>query len=398
MAWLLVGVMTLAACGKKGPPLPPIVRVPAAPAGFMAERRGDTVDITFMVPAANVDGTRPANVQRVEVYGYTGPATVSAAEIVKQGTRIGSVDVKRPRDPNRIIDPDEPESDIEPLLDTGLDQGASVRLSETVAEEVQKAAAASEAADPASSGVVLADAPQGPDAGNRTLSRRYVAVPINTRGQRGPLSQAAGVPLVPAPAAPAEPKVSYDEKAVTVAPAATLSTVLQSLAPGQKTPATSSYHVYRVAEGTETRLTKTPMTAPSFADQQIAWGAERCYVLRVVVTSGGAAVESEASPAACVTLTDTFAPAAPTGVEAIASEGTIGLIWDPNGEPDLAGYVVLRGPDPGGPMQPISPGPFTVTRFNDSVPPGSRFFYAVQAIDIAGNVSPPSELVEETAR
>jgi hypothetical protein len=95
---------------------------------------------------------------------------------------------------------------------------------------------------------------------------------------------------------------------------------------------------------------------------------------------------------------DTFAPAAPGGLEAIASEGTIGLIWDPNGESDLAGYIVLRGADPAGPMQPVSPGPFTVTRFNDSVPPGSRFFYAVQAVDSAGNVSPPSELVEETAR
>src|SRR5207245_6944164 len=55
-------------CGKKGPPLPPLVKVPAPPADFVAVRRGSEVDVQFIVPGANSDGTRPANVERVDVY------------------------------------------------------------------------------------------------------------------------------------------------------------------------------------------------------------------------------------------------------------------------------------------------------------------------------------------
>ena len=50
------------ACGKKGPPLPPLVKLPVAPENLVAERRGNIVDLQFTVPGTNTDGTRPANV------------------------------------------------------------------------------------------------------------------------------------------------------------------------------------------------------------------------------------------------------------------------------------------------------------------------------------------------
>jgi hypothetical protein len=109
------------------------------------------------------------------------------------------------------------------------------------------------------------------------------------------------------------------------------------------------------------------------------------------------AVESNASPATCVTLTDSFAPAAPTGLNQVPSEGAITLIWNPNNEADLAGYVVLRAAS-GGALAPITPQPIQLTTYRDTVPSGERFTYAVQAIDKAGNRSASSEQVEETAR
>ena len=63
------------AAARKGPPLPPLVRMPAAPANFAAERRGEPRRCcSFTVPAANTDGTRPANIERVDVYALTSPA------------------------------------------------------------------------------------------------------------------------------------------------------------------------------------------------------------------------------------------------------------------------------------------------------------------------------------
>jgi hypothetical protein len=109
-------------------------------------------------------------------------------------------------------------------------------------------------------------------------------------------------------------------------------------------------------------------------------------------------VESDAPTPACATLVDTFPPPPPSGLEPIASDGAISLIWDPSEAPDLAGYVVLRGPAGGRELTPVTPSPIAEASFRDVVPSGGRFVYAVQAVDKAGNRSAPSDHVEETAR
>ena len=58
---------------------------------------------------------------------------------------------------------------------------------------------------------------------------------------------------------------------------------------------------------------------------------------------GSATEESAPSEKMCVTPRDIYPPAAPKGLAAVASTGWIDLIWDPNTEADLAGYLVLRG-------------------------------------------------------
>src|SRR5262249_58657812 len=98
-----------AAAGRKAPPLPPLVKLPVAPGDFTAERRGDTVDLQFVVPNANTDGTRPANIQQVDVYAITAPATVTDEQILKYGTKVASVPVKAPRDPDDSAEPDDPD-------------------------------------------------------------------------------------------------------------------------------------------------------------------------------------------------------------------------------------------------------------------------------------------------
>jgi fibronectin type 3 domain-containing protein len=79
----------------------------------------------------------------------------------------------------------------------------------------------------------------------------------------------------------------------------------------------------------------------------------------------------------------------------------INLIWEPNSEPDLAGYIVLRGTAPGDMLQAITPTPIRETTYRDqSVRPGERYVYAVVAVDNANpqNVSGQSNRVEESSR
>jgi fibronectin type 3 domain-containing protein len=131
----------------------------------------------------------------------------------------------------------------------------------------------------------------------------------------------------------------------------------------------------------------------------VAFGSERCFEVRPVDQVSGATVIGPASPRTCFTPKDTYAPVAPKSLAAIAGAGVINLIWDANAETDLAGYIVLRGEAPGDTLQPITKEPVTVTSYRDeSVRPGTRYVYAVVAVDRAGNNSPQSNRAEETAR
>jgi hypothetical protein len=380
-----------------------MVRMPSPPLELVAERRGDQVAIQFTVPNANTDGTRPANVERVDVYAYTGGGAATDQQLIELGSRVASVDVKAPRDPGDTVDPDEPSSDIQPLVGDGLDQGARARVHETIAPAVT-ATSGERRPTAADDGPLAGDAAAplaGPPATPR--SRIYIGVPITTRGRRGPPSNRAEVPLVPAPPPPPAPAIAYDENGITVswpatAAAPTTAATAEGVLPSRPiglTDTSVGYHVYEMPA--DTRLTKEPLTEPRFADSRMEWGAERCYAIRLVQTFDRLAVSSDVSPPSCVTLTDTFAPAVPLGLTALPTEGTINLIWDPNTEKDLAGYLVLRGTAPDA-MRPVTAAPIVVPTYADSVAAGQRFFYAVQAVDTIGNVSAASAPVAEAAR
>jgi predicted small lipoprotein YifL len=396
------------ACGKKGPPLPPLVKLPAAPADFAAERRGNTVDLRFTIPAANTDNTRPANLARVDVYAITSPEALPPDQIVKRGTRVASVPVKTPRDPNATIEEDESTADLEPLEGPGLDQGAPARLAETLDEAAQRPAARPANrrerdgnATPSSGAIPLVSARQMP------LARAYVAVGVSSRDRKGPFSKTVQVPLVPPPPVPGPAKLIYDERAIHLAwepvpgrepiqrEAAADELPSKPIAPS--TPALA-YNVYdAAAKPAPVRLTPTPLAESEFSDARIVWGEERCYTVRTVESVGDVRIESEARPPVCTTLRDTFAPAPPANLQSSPLEGAINLIWDANTEPDLAGYIVLRGTTADA-LSPITEAPIQVTTFLDRVPAGVRYVYAVRAVDKAGNASEPSRAVEEEAR
>ena len=402
---LIVAALSIG-CGKKGPPLPPLLHLPSPPADVTATRRGDRVTVDLTVPSANTDNTRPANVERVDVYGITASTPVSDEQLVKRGTKIGSLSVKAPRDPNDTIEPDESAADIEPPVGRGLDQGARGTVDEQLAAAalVPVDAAAGEKHRPADE-----ESAEGPLLGpaTRVLTRTYAGVGVNTRGKRGPVSRRVDVPLVPAPPPPSTPALTYDETAITLTwtPADLSQGLLPSYPLGAEMP-TLAYNVYEVppaaaasgASAAETRLTKAPIADLTLTDTTMTFGSERCFAVRAVATMGPLSVESAEAPPKCVVLKDTFPPAAPKGLSGVASEGTISLIWEANTEKDLAGYLVLRGPAPDGPMTPLTPSPISATTFNDTVAAGVRYVYTVVAVDAAGNRSGPSNRFEEAAR
>ncbi len=131
-------------------------------------------------------------------------------------------------------------------------------------------------------------------------------------------------------------------------------------------------------------------------------GRRRCYVVRAVRGDGAQVVEGTPSEPVCIVPADDTPPEAPSTPSITSSDGAITLIWAPNAEPDIAGYLVLRGEAGDATLTPVTDTVVTETRFTDrTVKPGVRYVYAVQAIDSRlprPNVSLESARVEETAR
>jgi hypothetical protein len=342
----------LTACGHVGPPLPPLVRTPVAPADVTLVRRGPEVDLTFRVPDANTDRSTPADLSRIDVFAWDVPGPVTADEIIRRGAKVKSLSVLKPADPDEPAPEDAPKPE-------GLAQKEVATVSDTLDES---AAAAG--------------------------YRAYVVVPFNMRGRRGTPSSRLSLPLVPPPPPPPAPTVTYDEKVVHV--------TWPEVAAGPDSPP-YRYSVYRVDDSPQ-MLTPNPLADPTFSEEGVEWGKQRCYAVRTVTTVEGARIESTSSPQQCVTFKDTFPPAAPEGLVGIGSEGAVSLIWTPNREADLAGYIVLRAIEPETELAPVTPAPIPDTNFRDTVPSGSRVTYAVEAVDKTGNRSEPSEKITETAR
>ncbi len=404
----LIAALAAVACGKKGPPLPPLVRLPSAPADFAAELRGATVDLQFTVPAANTDNSRPANLQRVDVYAITSSDALTDAQIIKLGKRVASVDVKAPKDPDAAIEEDEPPADMEAPEGQGLDQGARGRVSETL--DRSALAPARLPVDRKRPPDATSGASSGPLLPPRVmpLSRTYLAVGVTTRDRNGPSSRRVAVPLVPPPPPPGGATIAYDEKAITVKwPAVAQAPPIQRPAQGDELPSTFvglkpiaiRYHLYDATQpSAPVRLTTTPLAEPTFLDSRITWGEQRCYTVRAVETLSDLTIESDAPPPVCDTLKDTFPPAAPARLQSSPQEGAISLIWDANTETDLDGYIVLRGPSADS-LKPIVSAPVQLTQFRDeNLEPGVRYVYVVKAVDKAGNTSAASNAVEEAAR
>jgi hypothetical protein len=146
-----------------------------------------------------------------------------------------------------------------------------------------------------------------------------------------------------------------------------------------------------------TPINQAGLAATSTTDQ-VAMGRQHCYNVR----AARGALLSAPSPRTCIMPVDIFPPSSPTGLAAVPSEGGISLIWEPNSERDLGGYLILRREAGDATLRQLTTTPVAEARYRDTdVQPGKRYIYSVVAVDgqlPLPNVSAESERVEETAR
>jgi hypothetical protein len=94
---LLFGAAHIA-CGQKGAPLAPIVLLPNPVSEVVVKRMENDIVLEFQVPSLNTDGSGPADLRRIEVYGHTGPLQ-KPEDFIKYGDLVASIEIKEPPEP-----------------------------------------------------------------------------------------------------------------------------------------------------------------------------------------------------------------------------------------------------------------------------------------------------------
>lgn len=388
-AFVLIAAVACVACGKEGPPLPPLHLVPEPVSGVVTRRTGNEVRFTFVLPRKNVNGPGAVDLGRVEIYAATiaaGAVTPRGRELLTEKNLAGKIDVRQ-------TPPEGEDAKAEKPGDTRPGPGETVTFLEVLDEaKLKPTYMEMEPAPtlPAVADIPSAAAPPKPAAATPKLLRRvYVIRAASRSGRPGQPAIPIELPLGELPPAPTAVAAKFTESAVTLAwlpPVLTGGTAVQ-------------YNVYQ-PEGVAP-INAAPLGAPAFERQGVEFGKEACFIVRSVTMTGTVSIESAPSERACVTPTDIFPPAAPRNLSGAPGSGFISLIWDANTESDLAGYLVLRGEAPGDTLQPLTPAPIKETTFRDTtVKPGVRYIYVIVAVDTAtpANTSAQSNRVEETAR
>jgi predicted small lipoprotein YifL len=333
MALLLVAAAA-AGCGKKGPPVAPERRVPAAVSAVTALVEGSAIVLSWQNPGTRADGTRLRDLAVIRVHrreepgdGEPKPALLSWGKVV------------------------------------GYDEVALIRLAAPAPAQVE-----------------------GPrvtwtDRERLTLGRRYVYVltASDAGGRTSPPSARVVVPFVAAPRPPEglTPAAGDAEVRLTwAAPGA----LVDGSPPGALT--------YEVLRGTDPAaplapVAPEPVQATEFADRGLANDQTYYYAVRAVRRVAGVTARSEPSRVAAATPADLSPPSPPRDLVAVPTEGAVRLAWSPSPEPDVAGYRIYRAEGPGE-LALLTPVPVTTTTYVDrAVERGTRYRYAVTALDRA---------------
>jgi len=438
--FLFVALAVVGGCGKKGPPLAPILRIPYQVASISAQRSGSDVFITLTVPAKNIDSSIPVDIGRVEVYGYTGRRPPANAQWVVVGELVATIPVIPPPPP------DAPPADAtQPVdLSKGALPGTMVTVVDSLTPQRLVQGKVEDVPPPRRGRVPITPVvtTTEPD----VLRRYYVALAFSVRGRPGPLGTAAAFPLIETPEPPAFVSAPYTQTTVAVEwppSGGIVGFLFDSALPPEDPPLNDQfepivppppaaagstavvlptgpvkYNVYRQlapdplafpdanppvawAGTTPAPINPAPLTTMTITDP-VEFDRERCYVVRAIRGTAPNTIEGDPSPPNCFIPVDIFPPAAPARLVAVADEGGISLIWEPNAEPDVIGYLVLRGDATDATLQPLTPTPVAEPRFRDThVTAGKKYVYAVVALDSrlpVPNVSAESSRVEETAR
>jgi hypothetical protein len=332
---VLFAVVALGACGKKGPPVAPELRVPVVPAALHGSVDGESIVVSWTVPQRRLDGTRLRTVDRYTLY------------------RREEADAGPPKSAmlshGRVV---------------GYDEIATIRTDAPAPATIQGGS------------VTWVD--------RQTLSvgRRYVYVvtAADAIGRSSAPSERLVVPFLAAPKAPAAVEAKPGDRRVTLTwqpPPA--------LIDGSPVTGEVRYLVLRGsgAEGPLAPITPQPLAETTYTDTGLDNDADYRYAVRALRVEPAVTAAGGVSAAVTVAPLDTTPPSAPAGLVAVPSPEAVRLAWNASPEPDVATYAIYRSAGSGEFMRiATTTAPGTVYTDRD-VRAGTTYRYAVSALDSA---------------
>lgn len=371
-AVIVVSLLVLVACGKRGDPRPPVPVIPQATNDLVVAQRSNRIVLSWSYPSLTTTGRSLPGFRRLVVYRYSEelPPSATTAQPIPAESAVADATAQFARVP-----------ELTPV------QFARV------AERVNSIEGADLTASSVGSRIVYTDTPRLTSVSGRPIRLTY-AVVTEGLADRGPFSNL--VTIVPLVIAPPPTRVTATADAAGV----TVKWEMPRHTTGPE-PVIIGYNVYRGAEegvpsAFSDPINATPVTGTIFNDTP-PYG-EHQYRITAVAAAGPPRLESDPSQAVKVTFRDLVPPPPPASISALVETAAIRIVWDAVDAPDLAGYKLYRAEATLNAQRklvevakiPVWQKPVNQTNYRDAgANVGISYRYEVTSVDASGNESAP---------
>ena len=344
-----LAVIALAACGRRGIPVPPETRRPQTVTDLTAVAREGGVEVSWTVARRRADNSRIvepgfARLYRVDDAGTGEPRVAMLRDDRVAGySEVGTFPLQEP-----------PSSYLRGGRITYVDHRGLV------------------------------------------YGRRYtyVATTTDAQGRTSPPSARVSITFIAPPERPQALQVEAGDRMARLQwqPPA-------KLVDGSDVTDPLVYEVLRAADpgGEASVITRTAAGVQAFEDRGLVNDRTYYYAVRAIRTGAASSAAGAASERVAVTPIKSTPPEPVKDVAAVPSRGEVRLSWRPSPEPDVANYIVYRAARGGTPMRVGAVRPPTTTFVDRNVPPGTyRYTVTAQDASARANESGPSNEVTVT--
>lgn len=344
-------------CGKKGPILPPLVKIPKSTEDVKVTQRGAKVILTWSNPTAYIDGRPLTEITEVEIWlleekieSEEKEQTFSKEEFERNAKLASSI--KKEKFPDHQIKEGETFHKLCYFYELSGEEFETKKLTFGLRIKI----------------------------GRKKKSAFSELVSIEPK-------------ILPAPPQKVRASVFKDRIEIEWDPP-------EKNFDLSSPPDFKGYNIYRAeGEGEARRINSQLVEKEKYDDKIFVFGSVYYYSIRASVTESSPFLESEDSEIKKISAKDTFAPASVAGLVSVAGKDVIALSWDASKEEDLAGYQVWRKAEGEDEFVLLTFEPIRENSYSDiTVERNTRYYYAITAVDEFGNESQKSEIVSDVIR